>query len=330
MAKDNHKGNGLSLLLAKNILNGLNYSLKNTVSTNNYGNKNSVSQKIIPAQDPIQVLNDKVEKLESLLNFYSDLYHQSPDFRKIKVEKKITKRIFYEKYYFKNRPVIIKEMLANCDALRKWSPDYFLQRFGSIPIQVTRRRESNPEYEKSFYSTLANITVREFIKLIIENPDSNDLYLVARNYFFSNPNFESLKEDLKPFPSIIDSSCEGTNVLKLWFGPKGTVTPFHHDKHSILFAQIYGRKQFKMIPSFELNKMYNVDRYYSEVDPEKIDKEKYPEFLETSLSDVILEPGDLLFIPAGWWHWVRSLDISISVTFSNFFVKDFNTEWKCK
>ena len=34
--------------------------------------------------------------------------------------------------------------------------------------------------------------------------------------------------------------------------------------------------------------------------------------------DVVLEAGEVLFLPAGWWHQVRSLDMSITVTFMNF------------
>jgi ribosomal protein L16 Arg81 hydroxylase len=34
--------------------------------------------------------------------------------------------------------------------------------------------------------------------------------------------------------------------------------------------------------------------------------------------ELILNPGDALFIPIGWWHQVTSLDFSVSATYTNF------------
>lgn len=31
--------------------------------------------------------------------------------------------------------------------------------------------------------------------------------------------------------------------------------------------------------------------------------------------DCVLEPGQMLFIPPGWWHYVRSTTVSFSVSF---------------
>jgi hypothetical protein len=41
---------------------------------------------------------------------------------------------------------------------------------------------------------------------------------------------------------------------------------------------------------------------------------------------VVVEPGDGLFLPVGWWHWARALDVSISATFSSFRVDGRNTQ----
>jgi lysine-specific demethylase 8 len=38
-------------------------------------------------------------------------------------------------------------------------------------------------------------------------------------------------------------------------------------------------------------------------------------FKDIPYVDCILEPGDTLYIPVGWWHYVRSLSVSFSVSF---------------
>lgn len=41
----------------------------------------------------------------------------------------------------------------------------------------------------------------------------------------------------------------------------------------------------------------------------------HPDFSEAPFVEAILGPGDMLFIPKKWWHYVRSLTTSISVNF---------------
>ncbi|KAL9060771.1 MAG: hypothetical protein Q9162_000475 [Coniocarpon cinnabarinum] len=43
--------------------------------------------------------------------------------------------------------------------------------------------------------------------------------------------------------------------------------------------------------------------------------EGFPEAAHASFQECVLGPGDCLFIPRGWWHYVQSLDVSASVSF---------------
>jgi hypothetical protein len=197
-----------------------------------------------------------------------------------------------------------------------------------VRIWITSGREADSGYERNFARTVVTVTFREFVDRLTAEPESNDFYIVARNFFFANPAFAPLRDELQPPPEIIDTMDRSEGSTKLWFGPKGTLTPLHHDEHSILFIQVYGRKHFKLIPSFDLPKMYLEDRFYSAVDPENVDELNFPAFRGASVANLVLNPGDVLFIPVGWWHWVRSLDVSISATFSSFRVPGRNTPWK--
>lgn len=66
---------------------------------------------------------------------------------------------------------------------------------------------------------------------------------------------------------------------------------------------------------------YVGQRNVSQVDDiESPDVARFPLAPEADYVDVVLGPGDSLYMPSGWWHYVRSLTPSISVNF--WFEKD--------
>jgi hypothetical protein len=224
-----------------------------------------------------------------------------------------------------NHPVLLEGAMNNSSAVRNWTPNYFANRYGSVPVKVTSGRNLDRDYESNFTETICTIKLEELVDRLRREPDSNDYYLVARNGFFDQPALSQLRQELQPPADIINRDDHGSGTTKLWFGPKGTLTPLHHDLHSILFAQVYGKKHFKLIPSFDTPLLYVRRKFYSAVDPENIDTVRFPEFTSATVLDVVVKPGDLLFLPVGWWHWVKALDISISATFCSFKESGKNT-----
>lgn len=53
----------------------------------------------------------------------------------------------------------------------------------------------------------------------------------------------------------------------------------------------------------------------SAVDVQQPDAAAHPEFAAAAFTHAVMRPGELLFIPAGCWHFVKSLTSSISVNF---------------
>jgi predicted 2-oxoglutarate/Fe(II)-dependent dioxygenase YbiX len=279
------------------------------------------------ADPPVSSAVSEATTAQALLALYSDLQWSRPRPQTVDEYSYLSADDFFGRYFSANRPVALRGAFSSSEAVARWSPDYFARNYGDVPIAITAGRRAVGDYETHFRQTVRTVMFSEFVERL-ENETSNDFYLVARNNFFENPQLSHLRDHLAPPAGIINAHDRSPGSAKLWIGPKGTVTPLHFDEHSILFAQLYGTKHFKLIPSFDYPLLYARDRYYSEIDPESVDADRHPRYARACVMDVILGPGDGLFLPVGWWHWVRSLSISISATFSSFRVANGNIRLK--
>ena len=229
-------------------------------------------------------------------------------------------------YYTTNRPVIIQGAMDNWDALRKWTPEWLKQQFGERIIQVQSNRNSDRFYEINMEQHRRQMKFREYIDLIMSHESTNDFYMTANNTYKNRDALKELWDDVDMLPNYLnkESSCKGY----FWFGPAGTVTPLHHDLTNNFMAQVYGRKLIKLIPAYHMPNVYNHLHCYSEIDMDNIDYERFPLFKKANIMKLILEPGEVLFLPVGCWHYVRGLDISITMSFTNFqFNNDFSSNY---
>ena len=56
-------------------------------------------------------------------------------------------------------------------------------------------------------------------------------------------------------------------------------------------------------------------RCIGHVDPERPDYERYPRFRGVTPLGGVVNPGEAVFIPHGWWHHTRTLDDAVSMNF---------------
>ncbi|XP_013196335.2 lysine-specific demethylase 8 isoform X2 [Amyelois transitella] len=107
--------------------------------------------------------------------------------------------------------------------------------------------------------------------------------------------------------------------IMAWFGPKGTVSALHHDPKKNLLTQVVGTKQLFLFSPNDTPYLYphshELLNNTAQVDPREPDLEKFPNYKEATAYHCILSPGQMLYIPPKWWHFVESLSISFSVSF---------------
>ncbi len=264
-------------------------------------------------------------KIASITDIYGELYSRSG----FEIERReIEPEEFYRDYFFLNRPVMLRGLMSGWPALEKWTPQFFSERFGEIEIEITQDREQDQRYEDNFAKHRRRVTMKRYVEMILEGGSSNDYYLVARNQTLNKAAFKSLEDDYITPPGLLDPRLGIDRFARLWFGPSGTLTPLHCDNRPILFGQVYGRKHIKLISPYFLRSLYNDRSCYSAVDLNQIDYERFPAMRNVPILDTMVEPGEFLFIPCGWWHWVRALEISISISFLNFYYNDPELLWR--
>ena len=103
---------------------------------------------------------------------------------------------------------------------------------------------------------------------------------------------------------------------RFWIGPERTMTPLHCDYDDNIFAQIWGSKRIFLAPPHHDAFLYpseaNAILFGSPVDPEAPDYERFPLARQAALVDCVVSPGEMLYVPAGWYHQVRALSFSLS------------------
>jgi hypothetical protein len=231
---------------------------------------------------------------------------------------KVSRDELFDRYYAASLPLVVTDALEPWPKVRDWSPSQWRARFGHVEIEATTGREADPIFEPNFKAHCTTTRLDAFCDRVLEAGTTNDLYMIANNHLAKRPGLEPLLDDVRAPHEYLDERRTG-DCVSLWFGPGGTLTPLHHDTANVFFCQAFGRKKVILFPAFELFLTHDAHHgVHSPIDPENPDLDAFPELRDAIRKEVVLSPGEGLFIPLGWWHHVRALDVSISVSFTNF------------
>jgi len=232
---------------------------------------------------------------------------------------KVSSEKFEKEYLEQNRPAIITGALSDWDAIGKWSPDYLCSALKTKQVTVAVSSEGQFNYDPNRNvgeeASRYRYTQMDFASAVsaICQDGTEHYYLMQRSI---PDEFPELLQDIRT-PKWLDHQRPAIN---LWFGSTENVTPLHYDHTNNFFAQVYGRKRLTLFDPMQTDLLYPYPieasaSHVSFIDPERPDFGKYPRFRQAQALTGVIEPGELLYLPAYWWHHVRSLQISISVNF---------------
>jgi hypothetical protein len=195
------------------------------------------------------------------------------------------------------RPVVVADMAASCPALAKWTPQYFADKYGDLRVKVYNASFAAPG--KRYMSSLNEMPFKEYLSLMLTS--TMDLRMFAFNIFWHAP---ELREDIS-FPPLANGFSK--KLLFMFFGCQNSATPMHYDPDlaHLFHTVMYGRKRVVLFHNDQSRNLYKnpfTTRSYINVDQPDFDK--FPRLKDVIGYQEILEPGETVFIPSGYWHYM--------------------------
>ena len=219
---------------------------------------------------------------------------------------------FESAYHARSRAAIFERLTDGWPARSRWSLEYLRERFAerSVPVLPTRLGFMEHDGQTGLHFRWMPLT--DYLGHL-ESGAHPECYLIS-------PLDRALPELMEDVVEPIYSRNRPFRLSRFWLSAPGTATPLHRDLVQNIFVQIVGRKRFYPYPPRDSPWLYSYSfrsglPNFSRFDPERPDFEAFPLARHVTPIEIVLHPGDVLYLPSRWWHQPRSLDLSMSVNF---------------
>ncbi|WP_347217336.1 cupin-like domain-containing protein [Chryseobacterium sp.] len=222
----------------------------------------------------------------------------------------ISKEEFYEKYLKPRRPVVIKNMAKKWPAYQKWTMEYMKEVVGDVEVPLYDSSKADPS--APINASAAQMKFGDYIDLIQREPTDLRIFLF---------------DPIKYAPKLLEDYISPKELMggfldkypNMFFGGKGSVTFLHFDidMAHIFHTHFNGRKHVLLFDYKWRERLYQIPYAtyaLEDYDIENPDFTKFPALDGVEGIECYLEHGDTLFMPTGWWHWMKYLDGSFSIS----------------
>ncbi len=212
----------------------------------------------------------------------------------------LTQAEFTDQYFNKGIPVILEDFVRKeSPAFSKWNYSYFKEIAGDHLIDIYGKEDGSNDRAKS--APVAKMKFSEYLELIEKEPTDLRIFLF---------NLMKLKPELND--DLLYNDLTGGKVLKwlpfIFFGGEGSSTRNHFDidMSHVFITQYKGIKKIWLFSLDQSDLMYKLPyNFHSIANLKNPDYDKYPALRHLDGYEAEIHPGDTLFMPSGYWHYIQ-------------------------
>jgi len=225
----------------------------------------------------------------------------------------ISKEEFYNQYIKKQKPVVIQKLTEDWPAYKKWNLNYIKTIAGDKIVPLYDDRPVS--HKDGFNAAHAHMKMADYVDLLQTKPTNYRIFL-----YDLMKEVPILQNDFK-WPKI------GLRLVKqlpmLFFGGENAKVFMHYDidYSNILHFHFHGKKQCMLFAPDQTPFLYKVPHALiarEDIDFDTPDFEKFPALLKAKGLITTLNHGEMLYMPEGYWHYMKYLTPGFSMSLRAF------------
>lgn len=225
----------------------------------------------------------------------------------------ISKEDFFRNYVQQQKPLVIEKLTTDWPAYEKWKLEYIREVAGDKTVPLYDDRPVS--HKDGFNEAHAKMQMKDYISLMLREPTNYRIFLY--NLMQEVP---ILQNDFK-WPSL------GIRLVKqlpmLFFGGENSKVFMHYDidYSNILHFHFHGTKQCILFPPSETPYLYKVPHALiarEDIDFDQPDFEKWPALQKAKGLVCTLNHGEMLYMPEGYWHYMKYVTPGFSMSLRAF------------
>jgi hypothetical protein len=218
----------------------------------------------------------------------------------------ISREEFRETYLRQQLPVIITDLSKQWPAYKKWTWEFFKELVGNVQVGVYNNIRAGAKVPVN--GSDGTMQFGEYLDLIQRGPVELRIFLF--NIFKYAPH---IVKDLSFPDHLLNGFLKKFPML--FVGGAGSIAHMHYDLDvsHIFHTQFIGRKRVLLLRNDQSRLIYRmpstVESAASFVDWHKgLDTDKFPALKFAKGFHTVLEHGDTMFMPAGYWHHMQYIE----------------------